>query len=324
VLILEEESSVAPLEALARSEGAQVIAHADVAEGLKIARNHQVDLVLAGSSLPGQDALQILRMLRAQEHRHLPVIVTLPAGDRARRLEALRLGADDVIVAPWDEEEARARLARVLAQKQRFDELLVESARLHELSVTDGLTSVYNHRFFQDRLREEFRRAQRYDDPLALILLDLDHFKDVNDTHGHQMGDVMLREVADVLRRGVRETDLLARYGGEEFAILLPKTHLAGALTVAERVWRDVGTLRTGQNGALCITASLGVSGFPGRTVISADRLLRTADEALYRAKRQGRNRICLHQQTAAPPPTPSPTAPSSLPGDLTLTLGRI
>jgi len=309
-LILEKEPAAASLEALARSEGARVIALADIEEGLKIARNHQVDLVLAGSSLPGLDAVGILRMLRAQENRHLPVIVTFPVADRALRLEALRLGADDVIVAPWDEEEARARLARVIAQKQRFDELLVESARLHEPSITDALTSLHNHRYFQERLREEFRRAQRYDDPLALILLDLDHFKEVNDTHGNLLGDQLLREVAATLRKSVRETDLLARYGGEEFAMLLPKTHLAGALTVAERVWKDVGAIRAGQDGALRVTASLGVSGFPGRTVISSDRLLRTADEALYLAKHQGRNRISLYQQAVAPA-----AAPPALPG---------
>lgn len=301
VLILEQGRKAAALEAMARSEGADALVTQDGAEGLKVACNHEVDLVMAAARLPGMDGAQVLRMLRALDHRrYVPVILVLSGEDKAGRLEALRLGADDVLTEPWDEEEVRARIARTLVQKQRFDEVLEESARLQKLSVTDGLTAVYNHRFFQDRLREEFRRAQRYDDPLALILLDLDHFKDLNDLHGHPAGDQVLHHLAGALRKSVRETDIVARYGGEEFAILLPKTHLAGALTVAERVWRDVGAMRMGATQKLRVTASLGVSGYPARSIISADRLLRTADEALYRAKQEGRNKICLYQQAAA------------------------
>jgi diguanylate cyclase (GGDEF)-like protein len=311
VLILEQASKVGALESLARSEGADVLTAPDGAEGLKIACNHEVDLVLAAASLPGMDGLQMLRRLRDLDHRrYVPVMVMLDGPDKAQRLEALRLGADDVIAPPWDEEEVRARIARALLIKQRFDEVLEESARLHKLSVTDDrLTSIYNHRFFQDRLREEFRRAQRYDDPLSLILLDLDHFKEVNDAHGHQVGDEVLHDVAAGLRKGVRETDFVARYGGEEFALILPQTHLAGALTVAERVWKDVGAMRMGPSQKLRITASLGVSGYPARSVISADRLLRTADEALYRAKHEGRNKICLYQQAPYLPSDPSARA---------------
>jgi diguanylate cyclase (GGDEF)-like protein len=111
------------------------------------------------------------------------------------------------------------------------------------------------------------------------------------------MGDGVLREVAAALLRSVRDTDLVARYGGEEFAVLLPRTHLAGALTVAERIHREVAALRLGPERALRVTASLGVSGFPHRSVLSAEQLVLTADEALYRAKNEGRNKICLHPQ---------------------------
>ena len=161
--------------------------------------------------------------------------------------------------------------------------------------MTDGLTQVANHRHFQDRLREEFRRAQRYDDPLALILVDLDHFKNVNDNFGHQVGDEVLAAMAACVKAAVRETDFVARYGGEEFAVLLPKTHLAGALTVAERIAADMVGIKAGPNG-LKVTASFGVSGFPGRSVNTSEQLVKTADEALYRAKREGRNKISLFQ----------------------------
>jgi diguanylate cyclase (GGDEF)-like protein len=169
--------------------------------------------------------------------------------------------------------------------------------------MTDGLTQVANHRAFQERLKEEFRRAQRYDDPLTLILVDVDHFKRVNDQHGHQVGDEVLKRLADALRLAVRETDFVARYGGEEFAALLPKTHLAGALTVAERISLDLKQMRTGQAGVR-VTASFGVSSFPGRSVNTAEQLLRTADEALYRSKREGRDKISLYQASFLAPAT--------------------
>ena len=145
------------------------------------------------------------------------------------------------------------------------------------------------------RLRDEFRRAQRYDDPLALILVDLDHFKNVNDNFGHPVGDEVLKATANAVQAAVRETDFVARYVGEEFAVLLPKTHLAGALTVAERIVAEMGKIRAGPAG-LRVTASFGVSGFPGRSVNTSEQLVRTADEALYRAKREGRNKISLFQ----------------------------
>jgi len=200
-----------------------------------------------------------------------------------------------VVRTPVDPEELQARMVRCIQDRARLDALMTRVNALERLSITDGLTQVHNHRYFQDRLREEFRRAQRYDDPLSLILIDLDHFKHFNDQHGHQVGDIVLRDVAAQLQRSVRETDLLARYGGEEFAVLLPRTPLAGALTVAERVWREMATLRTGPERTLRVTASVGVSSFPHHAVGSADQLVRSADESLYRAKHEGRNRVCVH-----------------------------
>ena len=196
---------------------------------------------------------------------------------------------------PGVPDELVARVRRCLAIQARMEALASQVGEFQRLSSTDGLTGVHNHRHFQERLREEFRRAQRYDDALSLILLDLDHFKDVNDRFGHAAGDRVLREVASALQQGVRDTDLVARYGGEEFAVLLPRTHLTCALTVAERVRRELRALRPGDEGRLQVTASLGVSSFPHRAVLSPEQLLLTADEALYQAKREGRDRVCLH-----------------------------
>ena len=123
----------------------------------------------------------------------------------------------------------------------------------------------------------------------------MDHFKAVNDRFGHQAGDAVLREVAEAMRRSVRDTDLVCRHGGEEFAVILPRTPVSGAITVAERIWRGVGAVHTGPRDDVRISASLGLAAFPSRQVVCADALLKAADEALYRAKREGRNRICVH-----------------------------
>jgi diguanylate cyclase (GGDEF)-like protein len=258
---------------------------------------------------PGGDSAGMLalldRLIPPDGGQGTPVVVLAPPEPRQTWLEALRRGAE-VVFDPWDDDELVARVRRCLWQHTRLEALASQVGELQRLSSTDGLTGVHNHRHFQERLRDEFRRAQRYDDALSLILLDLDHFKAVNDQYGHAAGDGVLREVAGALQRGVRETDLVARYGGEEFAVLLPRTHLTGALTVAERVRRELRALRLGVEGTLRVTASLGVSSFPHRTVLTPEQLLLTADEALYRAKHEGRDRICLHSQL---PPFPPPSS---------------
>lgn len=285
--------------------GAQVIAASSVNEAFAALIDARVDLALIAVDLPPESGLSILQQLRVDGERSVAVVMTSSAAapDALGVVTALELGADDFVIEPVPGPELVARCRRLLRTYRRFRLLEVEVGRLHELSVTDGLTQVANHRFFQERLAEEFRRAQRYDDPLALILGDLDHFKAVNDQFGHPVGDLVLKTLADLLRGAVRETDFVARYGGEEFAVLLPKTHLGGALTVAERVCAELRARKIGPL-QVRVTASFGVSSFPGRGVSSAEQLLRTADEALYRSKSQGRNRISLYQavQSASVP----------------------
>ena len=251
------------------------------------------DALLLEDPLGTEGAFAVLGRLRLSESR-LDVPVVFLTQTPAALVQAFELGADDVLTAPVDPVELLARLARRGALKQRTDALLVQGERLEKLALTDGLTQIHNRRHFQIRLVEEFRRAQRYDNPMALILADLDHFKNINDTAGHVVGDLVLRKVAGCFTVCIRDTDTAARWGGEEFAVVLPQTHLAGALTVAERIRREIGDLRLGPEGALSVTASLGVSSYPAAHVHTTDELVRAADEALYRAKREGRNKVCL------------------------------
>jgi two-component system, cell cycle response regulator len=149
----------------------------------------------------------------------------------------------------------------------------------------------------QQRLRDEFRRAQRYNEPLSVLMIDADHFKQANDKYGHQFGDKVLQGLAKTLLENVREIDIVARYGGEEFLVILPQTHFTGSLTVADRIWRAVGkhTFTDGEHSHK-LTVSIGIAFFPNKNVQSVEQLVAFADEALYQAKREGRDRICLHQ----------------------------
>ncbi|MBL8957471.1 MAG: diguanylate cyclase [Myxococcaceae bacterium] len=274
----------------------------ELLDAMRLSNEIDFDAAVIDVEQLSEGAFTLLRHLRARtSRRYMPIFFWSSGGATDERVKAFAAGADDWVHGSIDAQELLARLMRGLGLRLRIDGLLDETERLYELSLTDGLTQVANHRHFQERLRDEFRRAQRYDDPLALVLLDLDHFKDVNDKHGHVAGDQVLRDVASAIKKSVRETDFVARYGGEEFAVVLPKTQLAGALTVAERVWADVAKLPLGgANGAsFHVTASLGLAGYPSRSVASAEQLVRCADEALYRAKREGRNKIAIYQASS-------------------------
>ncbi len=178
--------------------------------------------------------------------------------------------------------------------KERTEELMELNRKLEALSITDGLTGLYNHRYFYKRLAEEIERAKRYDRRLSLIMADIDNFKLYNDTHGHQKGDVVLKGVAECIKNTIRMNDVPARYGGEEFAIILPETGKDTAVKVADRIRHEVERRsfpgEASQPGGV-LTISLGVATFPDDG-ITVDELVKRADEALYMAKRNGRNRV--------------------------------
>jgi diguanylate cyclase (GGDEF)-like protein len=306
--VLVVDDSRAQRESLARvlrAEGYEVVEAENGREALRLAKSAKPDLVLLDMILPDMDGREVLRLVKPPpaSDQFLPVIILSVKGDVNTKVEGLRLGADDFLVKGVEDPEILARVAVMLRIKSLQERLREMQSKLEEQSITDSLTGLKNRRFFDERLREEFQRAQRYGDYLSLIMADLDHFKLVNDRFGHQAGDVVLREAAALIRGSLRDPDICARYGGEEFAVILPKTHLTGALAVAERVWRSVGAkeFQIGTDGTeplqtIKVSVSVGVAFYPSKDIVSSELLVRFADQALYEAKRQGRNNICLYQ----------------------------
>jgi len=283
---------------LLRGKGMEVHAFDNGQKAIERVGAGGVDVVLLDIMMPGLSGLDCCRLIKTMtKDSFLPVILLTARTDTESRVEGLRIGADDYVCKPFDERELVARVSAMLRIQRAHEAVRTAKKRLEDLSILDELTGLYNYRYLHDRLTEEFKRAQRYRDPLACAMVDIDHFRLFNDRYGHDEGDAVLAEVASRLKEVVREIDVVARYGGEEFLLVLPSTHFSGALAVADRLWRSIGTKPIkGTDDRHKVTVSVGVSLYPGRDVKNKDQLLKAADHALFQAKADGRNRICVFQ----------------------------
>jgi diguanylate cyclase (GGDEF)-like protein len=287
------------LVGILRRGGHIVEAVNDGQEAVERASQGGVDLVLLDIVMPRLTGLEACRLLKGlTSEGFLPVVLVTVKTDTASRVEGLKIGADDYVCKPFDEQELLARIGAMLRIKRLHDEVEAQRARLEKMSVHDEMTGLYNYRYLNTRLAEEFKRAERYHEPFACLMVDIDQLKPLNDSAGRAAGDQVIREVAEGIRRCVREVDVVARYGGEEFLIVLPSTHFAGSVTVAERIWREVSDHPIEIEGQTHRPqVSVGVALYPSRDVRTKDALLRAADAALNQAKREGGNRICVFQQ---------------------------
>jgi two-component system cell cycle response regulator len=251
--------------------------------------------VITDWNMPGISGPDLVRRIRDTLSAGYTYIMMLTAhSEKLDVVAGLQAGADDYLTKPFNMDELRARVGigvRILELEARLQASLASAA---ELAVRDGLTGLFNRRAFDARLADEIQRAVRYQRPLSLLMIDIDHFKHYNDQHGHPQGDALLRELSTLFLSCVRSTDFVARYGGEEFAVILPETPPPNALAVAhsilERVSGHPFLYREAQPGG-AFTVSIGVAA-PGNELPEADRLLLAADQALYQAKGAGRNRV--------------------------------
>ncbi|SCX95418.1 response regulator receiver modulated diguanylate cyclase [Nitrosospira sp. Nl5] len=244
-------------------------------------------LLISDWMMPDIDGLELCRMIRAEPSLQYTYIILLTALDsKGSYLEGMDAGADDFITKPFDEEQLAARL-RVA------ERILALHKKLHVQATHDRLTGVWNRAAIMDCLERELGRAARESSRVGVVLADLDHFKRVNDTHGHPTGDAVLQEAARRMRLALRPYDRIGRYGGEEFLVTAPGCTLSEAMALAERIRDSISAGPVDcQSGVIPMTASLGVAVGGNRTGEDAGMLIAAADEALYRAKRAGRNRV--------------------------------
>jgi diguanylate cyclase (GGDEF)-like protein len=299
ILIAEDDAVTRMLlEKTLKKEGHEVVSVENGQKAFDLFKESFFPIVLTDWMMPEMDGLELCRVIRQEENPGYVFIVLLTAQDSQDDIiTGLEAGADEYLTKPFNRAELIARLntGRRFLEQERALRKANEEIRI--LSITDPLTGCSNRGCLNARLPQEIIRAGRYNRPLSIVMCDIDHFKKVNDTYGHQAGDLVLKEFSKRINDSIRDkVDMLARYGGEEFLVTLPETGLEGALNVAERLRRvisetnfDIGTKK------IKITASFGVAGFDSDKLseeMSIDTLINLADNYLYQAKNEGRNRV--------------------------------
>ncbi len=254
-------------------------------DGLDTAMALLPDVILMDLDLPDLDGFSILRELKADPRTHdIPVIFVSDSPQTANKVRGFEMGAIDFVTKPFDIAELKARLRSALRLRSLIN-MLAQRAQL------DGLTGLWNRNYFNERLDHEVGDADRYGNPLSLIMCDVDHFKSINDNHGHPFGDRVLEEFAQRLSHN-RKGDIPCRYGGEEFAVILPHTAVPAATRVADRLRESLKSLRWVGHEDLVVTASFGVADLECVDQPASAAMIDTADHALYAAKQAGRDRV--------------------------------
>ncbi len=308
-------------------------------EALEALQQRDYAVIVTDQRMPGMTGVELLE-LTVDRYPHLIRIIVTGYTDNQSLIDAINMGRIyKYITKPWNRDDMGVTIKRAIeafALGRENDRLLAElqqknleleriverktrklreaNAKLHQLAITDGLTGLFNHRYFQEKWREEIKRSERFGEPTSLLIADVDHFKNYNDRMGHPRGDVVLRDLASLLETSFREVDVVARYGGEEFAIILPRTANADAAALAERVRRKVQDTKFPREHVQPgggITCSFGLATYPDDGATAAT-VLERADQALYGAKLGGRNRVVVYE-----PGLPAPDANISITGEL-------
>ncbi|MCE1247709.1 MAG: diguanylate cyclase [Firmicutes bacterium] len=325
LLAEDDESSLDILQFLLHQWGYRVITAVNGKEAMEKSDSIMPDLVISDVMMPLATGYDLCNHVKSRyKDVFIPVILITAKSDLDSKVAGLNIGADDYVTKPYSHHELEARIKALFRIKELHDELIKSNKELVELnqklqksldenkklqaeleekneqllqlSRHDGLTNLYNRRTFYELMDNELSRAKRYSLPLSCIMLDIDHFKSVNDTYGHLAGDFVLNKVAKILLKNSRQNDIVARYGGEEFVLLLPNTNSKQADIVAERIRKEIET--TGflfSDHKIAMSISCGVGQLFDEDE-DKNMFLKAIDEELYRAKRQGRNQTCVRE----------------------------
>ncbi len=295
VLIVDDRPASYERIAVALKTEHEVDIEPDPNQALFHAADGNYDLVIVSLGIENYDALRLCSQLRSLDRtRNLPILAITEPDNTARMVRGLEIGVNDYLLRPIDKNELLARV-RTQVRKRRYTERLRDNFQMSiEMAITDALTGLSNRRYMESHLSTLIEQATTRGKSLAALVLDIDYFKAINDSHGHDAGDDVLRDFALRIKRSIRGIDLACRYGGEEFVIIMPETDMAVAAMVAERLRRRIAAdpfaIAQGSRH-IPVTISIGIAGLRGKEDTAAN-LLKRADEALYRAKRDGRNRV--------------------------------
>lgn len=301
VLLVEDNKVQANIiKEFLEKNGYEVVLAEDGMSAFKLAKTRSMDIILLDRILPDIDGTDVCRWLKMDHNtRGIPIIMLTARNSVTDKVAGLEAGADDYLPKPFDESELNARIYVRLRTKSQQDELKQKNRQLEDmltrvetLAIIDSLTGLFNRRRFETILAGEFKRALRYETPLSCMMIDIDRFKQVNDTCGHQTGDAVLREMAQLIQSSIREIDTAARWGGEEFVVLSPNTSKENALLAAARVLKAVSRHSFTGLAQKELTVSIGIASMPDPTLDSQDKMVHAADLAMYEAKRNGRNRV--------------------------------
>ncbi len=301
ILLVEDSSSMARvikknLEIL----GCEVTHNTNGEDALKNFLQNDYDAIITDIVLTGyMTGLSLIRNIRNAEgnKKIVPILVVTAFDDDSRRLEILKEGVTDYIKKPFKREELIVRLQNLLKNKSYLDKLIESKCRLEETIVKDHLTGLYNRYFLIDRGRKRVKEAKRQGYPLSMVVVDIDHFKKINDSYGHTIGDKILCEISDILQRNCREEDIVARYGGEEFVLILPFCNETDALVKSDDIRKKIANLRP---HGVQVTASFGVASLCNAKDITFETLFSMADLSMYEAKDNGRN--CVYSYSFIKP----------------------
>ena len=276
-----------------------IIEAGDGAEALRLFVSNKVTFIITDVVMPVIDGSKLVAAIRAMEKgSDVPVIMlTANKQEFSDKVKGFNIGASDYVIKPFDKDELIARIRALVKMYRLQEELKARNVLLEWIATTDELTGLPNRRHFFDTARTIVALAKRNDLSIACLMIDIDFFKKINDTYGHQAGDLVLKKVAETMLKNKREGELLARFGGEEFVMCLFKADEAAAFGAAERFRKRIDEMKIqlDESMAIFVTVSAGCSALAGDNLTDIDKLIAMADEALYRAKNNGRNRVEMY-----------------------------
>ena len=291
ILVIEDDENFRKtLINLLEMKGYNTSGAKDGLHAIEMAKKKPFELIISDVRLPGIDGIEAVAKIKEDEAKTIRTMIITGYADKEAPIRAIRLGVDAYIYKPFKMEVFLHSVNRLI-RDYRLEKTM---QYYRQLSILDGLTEVFNHRYFHEVMVREISRAKRFSHPLSLLMVDVDDFKQYNDAYGHIAGDRALRKVAHVFTEAIRKLDLVFRYGGEEFTIILVETDREGALVIAERIRREVEKTKFEEDGSIVVklTVSIGLASYPKDTQYK-EGLIQKVDKALYKAKHLGKNRVC-------------------------------